>query len=123
MSPFSKYHAATYTARFGSWQTALEKFIEYVNSDNEQEKDIDNSNSQLVVVTGSKDKGLKEVPHPTSSIIFKMLSTYSLSLAKRGTLCWLPSRPLSFIQLKNVPCGARCTKGRRRAMSLNRLAS
>ncbi len=60
ISPNSKYHAATYTNRFGSWQTALEKFIEYVNSDNEEENDIDNGNSQLVAITGSKGPELQE---------------------------------------------------------------
>jgi hypothetical protein len=31
--PLSKYHASTYERRFGGWRKALEKFVEYVNSD------------------------------------------------------------------------------------------
>jgi len=61
--------------------------------------------------------------HPTNSIIFKMLSAYSLLLARRGTLCWPPNLPRSFSQLKKVPSGALRTMGRRRAISLKRLAS
>jgi hypothetical protein len=31
--PLSKYHATTYGYRFGSWRKALEKFVDYINSE------------------------------------------------------------------------------------------
>jgi hypothetical protein len=36
--PFSKYSAGTYDKRFGSWLKALEKFVEYIN---EEDNDLD----------------------------------------------------------------------------------
>lgn len=35
ISPKSKFHGTSYANKFGSWRAALEKFIEYVNSDKE----------------------------------------------------------------------------------------
>ena len=32
-SPLSKYSAATYEYRFGTWLKALEQFVEYINSE------------------------------------------------------------------------------------------
>ena len=33
--PLSQFHVASYERKFGSWRTALEKFVEFVNSDDE----------------------------------------------------------------------------------------
>jgi hypothetical protein len=38
VSPNSKFSGSTYARRFGSWRSALEAFIEYVNSDNSIEE-------------------------------------------------------------------------------------
>jgi hypothetical protein len=43
ISPNSKFHGSTYSRRFGSWRAALEAFIEYVNSDNNNEEVKDNN--------------------------------------------------------------------------------
>jgi len=43
ISPNSKFNGSTYARRFGSWKSALEAFIDYVNSDNLNEENIDNS--------------------------------------------------------------------------------
>jgi hypothetical protein len=59
IGPNSKYHASTYSARFGSWQAALEKFIEYINSDIDE---VEENNSQLVDITGIKNADLKQIP-------------------------------------------------------------
>jgi hypothetical protein len=37
ISPNSKFNGSTYARRFGSWSAALEAFIEYANSDNNDE--------------------------------------------------------------------------------------
>jgi len=58
-----------------------------------------------------------------SSSVFSNDINKARSLARRGTLCCPPILPLSFIQLKKVPSGALRTIGRRRAISLKRLAS
>lgn len=39
VAPNSKYNGSTYARRFGSWRSALEAFIEYVNSENDTDKD------------------------------------------------------------------------------------
>jgi hypothetical protein len=41
--PFSKYSAGTYDKRFGSWLKALEKFVEYMNEDEESEDEAEDS--------------------------------------------------------------------------------
>lgn len=38
--PLSKYSASTYEKRFGTWRKALESFVEYINSEQEEEKSI-----------------------------------------------------------------------------------
>lgn len=37
--PLSLFHVASYDRKFGSWRAALEEFVEFVNSDDEIEKD------------------------------------------------------------------------------------
>ncbi len=52
ISPNSKFNGSTYARRFGSWRTALEAFIEYVNSDNNKDE-IEENNLQLIPLTVS----------------------------------------------------------------------
>ena len=49
ISPNSKFNGSTYARRFGSWRTALEAFIEYINSDNGTEE-VKEAHSQLVPI-------------------------------------------------------------------------
>ena len=49
ISPNSKFNGSTYARRFGSWRTALEAFIEYVNLDNNIEG-VEETNSQLIPI-------------------------------------------------------------------------
>lgn len=57
-SPNSKYNITSYTNKFGSWRAALEKFIEYVNSDNDN---LNNkTTTQVIELNEIKAKGLKE---------------------------------------------------------------
>lgn len=58
INPNSKYSGSTYARRFGSWRSALEAFIEYVNSDNNSEEIPDN-NLSLVPINVSIEN-LKE---------------------------------------------------------------
>lgn len=60
ISPTSKFHASTYARKFGSWRGALEAFIEYVNSDKENEEVVEN-NLALVPINISNE-GTKETP-------------------------------------------------------------
>jgi hypothetical protein len=46
--PFSKYSSGTYDKRFGSWYKALEKFIEFMNEENESEDKEESSSDDLI---------------------------------------------------------------------------
>jgi len=39
--PLSKYSTAPYDKRFGSWRKALEAFVEFINSDNDQNQETE----------------------------------------------------------------------------------
>ena len=39
--PLSKYSSNTYEKRFGSWRKALKGFIEFINSNDEQNKEVE----------------------------------------------------------------------------------
>ena len=58
--PLSKFSAATYENRFGSWGKALKNFVEYVNADNEasesQPQEIDKTPTELKVEIKHKTK-------------------------------------------------------------------
>lgn len=54
ISPNSKYNGSTYARRFGSWRSALEAFIDFVNSVNNNEEDLD-ENLALVPITVSPE--------------------------------------------------------------------
>ena len=63
IKPQSKFHGATYGRRFGSWTTALNAFIEYVNSENPiEETALDSSHLiPLYVSNGIPNPGVKEI--------------------------------------------------------------
>lgn len=44
--PLSKYSAGTYDKRFGSWRKALEKFVDYINSNDDVETFVEDGNRQ-----------------------------------------------------------------------------
>jgi hypothetical protein len=61
VSPNSKYHGATYARRFGSWRSALEAFVEYINNE-EAVVTEEETNSELIPITSTKaNKPKKEV--------------------------------------------------------------
>jgi len=45
--PFSKYSAGTYDKRFGSWLKALEKFVEYINEEDDAPNEENTENHQV----------------------------------------------------------------------------
>ncbi len=49
ISPNSKFNGSTYARRFGSWRTALEAFIKYVNSENNNEEILENKLSLIPI--------------------------------------------------------------------------
>lgn len=51
VKPLSKYNISSYENKFGSWRTALEKFIEYVNSDNINEESTKVENEIIELTT------------------------------------------------------------------------
>lgn len=54
--PFSKYSAGTYDKRFGSWLKALEKFVEYIN---EEDNETNEENSEDIQVSNIQEKPTK----------------------------------------------------------------
>jgi len=70
--PYSKYNKSSYTNKFGSWRAALEKFIEYVNSDIELENDniekslktieLNEIKTKNSIETGKKNTKTKRTP-------------------------------------------------------------
>jgi len=46
--PFSKYSAGTYDKRFGSWLRALEKFVEYINEEDDESDEEISENGKAV---------------------------------------------------------------------------
>jgi 5-methylcytosine-specific restriction endonuclease McrA len=47
VSPNSKFSGSTYARRFGSWRSALEAFIEYVNAEDNNEENLDNEKNLI----------------------------------------------------------------------------
>ncbi len=47
IKPLSKFHINTYTHRYETWRKALLKFVEYINSDEEQNKEIEEKNYNI----------------------------------------------------------------------------
>ena len=59
----SKYTAGTYSQRFGTWRKALEKFVDYINSNT----DIDNLESNVIEdVEAKTEKSRQKRKHRTS---------------------------------------------------------
>lgn len=61
VKPLSKYNISSYENKFGSWRLALEKFIEYVNSDNEEENDKENYENKIIELNQEKITEIKEI--------------------------------------------------------------
>lgn len=60
--PFSKYSARTYDSRFGSWIKALEKFVEYIDQNNEyQQEPTDEQKTEVVNDNKIKHKTKREI--------------------------------------------------------------
>ena len=55
ISPNSKFSGSTYARRFGSWRGALESFIEYINSDNKNEKVKETKSFVIPLNTSTKN--------------------------------------------------------------------
>lgn len=53
-APLSKYSSATYEKRFGTWRKALEKFVGYIN--NEENKSSEEAIKKLKIAPGTKHK-------------------------------------------------------------------
>jgi hypothetical protein len=70
VSPNSKFNGSTYTRRFGSWRGALELFVEYINSDHNDEEEILENKSSLIPINNPfenqnvtrKEKRIKRTP-------------------------------------------------------------
>ena len=58
VKPLSKYHVCTYERRFKGWRKALEKFVEYVNSE-DKEFIVAQSNTQEMIHKTSKSISLR----------------------------------------------------------------
>lgn len=54
ISPLSNFHGSTYANRFGSWQKALESFVDYINNNNEGYEESKTNEPQLVKINKSQ---------------------------------------------------------------------
>jgi 5-methylcytosine-specific restriction endonuclease McrA len=62
-SPLSKFHADTYINRFGTWNNALKKFVEFVNSDEpETIEDYEENIPEEIIKPIQATKSKKEKP-------------------------------------------------------------
>ena len=59
--PFSKYSGSGYVANFGTWRKVLERFIEYVNKD--EEATIEGKNSIIIEETKPPEAPIIEYPN------------------------------------------------------------
>lgn len=85
--PFSKFSAGIYDYRFGSWRKALEKFIQYINSDTGNDTEISEVTDETLVVV-DKNNGI-HVKHKTKREIsdrirFKILMRDGFTCKKCG---------------------------------------
>ena len=81
VKPHSKYNISSYENKFGSWRAALEKFIEYVNSDSNNE-DTAEVEKELIELTPSSNRSTNE---KTKEIKIKRTSR-SINLRLRFTV-------------------------------------
>jgi hypothetical protein len=68
--PLSKYTTPPYEKRYGSWRKALEAFIKYINSDDEQYREIEETEIE------EKSSGTTQV----NEIVFKHKTKRNISL-------------------------------------------
>lgn len=71
--PLSLFSAGTYENRFGSWNKALEKFIEYVNQLEKPSEQVINSEQQIIEDIKFKIKKHKTKRDPTWRLRFLVL--------------------------------------------------
>lgn len=50
ISPLSKFNGSTYARRFGSWQRALEAFVDYINNIEDDSEEVEIEESQLISI-------------------------------------------------------------------------
>jgi hypothetical protein len=93
VKPYSKYNISSYENKFGSWRTALEKFIEYVDSDNinENAREVENEIIKLTISnkrnaeTRSKENKIKRTPRSINlRLRFTVLKRDNFSCKKCG---------------------------------------
>lgn len=63
ISPLSKFNGSTYARRFGSWQSSLEAFVDYINNITDESEEIETEELQLIPInqTQKKEKSIKEI--------------------------------------------------------------
>lgn len=59
VKPLSKYNISSYENKFGSWRAALEKFIEYANSPDAEEKSNDDNTAKIIEFNKINDEKTK----------------------------------------------------------------
>jgi len=60
VKPHSKYNISSYENKFGSWRAALEKFIEYVNSDSNDEESTEVENGIIELIPSNNRNAEKK---------------------------------------------------------------
>ncbi len=50
ISPLSEFNGSTYARRFGSWQRALEAFVDYINNIEDDSEEVEIEESQLISI-------------------------------------------------------------------------
>lgn len=81
--PLSKYSAGTYDKRFGSWRNALEKFVQYINSESTNVTE-EISSSSLKEHNYIKVKGHKTKREISLRLRFKILMRDGFTCKKCG---------------------------------------
>lgn len=80
ISPNSKYHGSTYARKFGSWRSALEAFVEFIN--NEEKVVIESNektNSKFIPINTSE-------PNKTKKVVIRKRTTRNINLRLRFTI-------------------------------------
>lgn len=63
ISPLSEFHGSTYAKRFGSWQLALEAFVDYINNIEDDSEMTEVEESQLIAInpTSKESKSVEKI--------------------------------------------------------------
>ena len=63
ISPLSEFHGSTYAKRFGSWQLALEAFVDYINNIEDDSEMTEVEESQLIAInpTPKESKSVEKI--------------------------------------------------------------